>query len=194
MTVALTIARPDHYPHVRPSLYYAWLRPINGTVWPISLKRLSFRGPCFNQPIHMAALPRGLEVLKLGAGFDQPLKAMAWPEGLIEVELGDMFDQDMEGVVWPKSVQRISAPSADLGDVPIGCVVTVRPNVQHQIDEDVASIFFMMLDASYGFGAFMGMQHGMTDEDEDDYNYNNHYENDPDEYDEDDYGPDLLLP
>lgn len=108
-------------------------------------------------------------MLKLGDGFDQPLQRVVWPEGLKEVELGDSFDQDMEGVVWPKSLRRITAPDLALGRLPEGCRVTIIRNLEQQIEEGVESMLshFMMMDAVYGFDAFMGIHDGDTDEEDD---------------------------
>lgn len=96
-------------------------------MWPDALQVLIFEGFYFDQPIHVAPLPKELQVLKLGVVFDQSLDKVVWPKGLKEVELGWGFtgrhsSPRLADVVWPSGLREMKAPEAvDMGKLPKGC-------------------------------------------------------------------------
>lgn len=113
--------------------------PLDGVVWPDTLRELHFLTDeefgygYFNQPIDVAPLPRGLEVLKFSPGFNQRLDHIEWPQGLREVVLGCRFARDtthdLSRLVWPASLRELTVPVADVtellklggqGNVPFG--------------------------------------------------------------------------
>ncbi|CAM9261728.1 unnamed protein product [Laminaria digitata] len=100
---------------------YLWgfNRRIDGVLWPVGLKILSFQKPppifehlaygtagIFNMPLGGVTFPAGLREIFLGHEFNQPIDTVAWPEGLERLSM-PCFNKPIHDVHWPEGLKSL---------------------------------------------------------------------------------------